>query len=136
MGIHMIDWEQKATVGKKCNRCGRTGLNWDNRFHDKTGKWKLEDHRVSNGDWCNKAPEVMMMRTREECRLCSLCADSSFGLIKSTNPIDMDKHMNLLHPNGEIMTELDYKMSCYMPLVYLNYWTNDPHFSKYQHLLK
>ena len=39
---------------KSCNRCGKRGLTWDQDFHSKTGKWKLENHKTVNGKWCNK----------------------------------------------------------------------------------
>ena len=31
--------------GKTCNRCGKKGLEWDIEFHEKMGKWKLDNHK-------------------------------------------------------------------------------------------
>jgi len=30
---------------KTCNKCHKAGLEWDKDFHEKTGKWRLQDDR-------------------------------------------------------------------------------------------
>ena len=123
----MIDWEQQAQ-GKTCNKCGKNGLTWDKEFHTKTGKWKLENHKREDGKWCNKPPEVTINYDHQ---LCELCSGTSFGLIHSKKPEDLEEHTKMWHPNGEPMTELDFKMHHGMPKFYLKYWVNDPHYHKY-----
>jgi len=131
----MLDWEQQ-NKGKTCLRCGKGGLTWDKEFHTKTGKWKLENHKRDDGKWCNKPPEIMMVRTIDECQFCPLCAGSSFGLIKSKNPKDLELHMTNIHPNGEIKTDLDFRMEMGMHPLFLKYWSNDIHFFKYRHMIE
>lgn len=131
----MIDWEQQAQ-GKTCTRCGKKGLNWDKDFHSKTGKWKLDNHKRDDGKWCNKPPETLLSASKEDCQLCPLCGSSNFGLIKSRDPEDLKAHLNMWHPNGESMTDLDFKMHSGMPVVYLKYWAHDPHYYKYKDLIK
>lgn len=118
---------------KSCNRCGKTGLGWDNEFYKKTGKWKLDNHRRQDGKWCNKPYEVELVK-KESITLCELCSGTSFGFC--TSPEKYEYHMKTMHPTDERLTELDYKIMVGMPRVYLKYWSHDPHFFKYQHLLK
>jgi hypothetical protein len=131
----MIDWEQQAQ-GKTCTRCGKKGLGWDKTFHDRTGKWKLENHRREDGKWCNKPPEEMMSLSKEQMQLCPLCDGSNFGLLRSNSQEALKSHLDMWHPEGESMTDLDFKMHNGMPVFYLKYWTHDPHYYKYKHLDK
>ena len=64
---------------KVCNRCGYKGLDWDQDFHKKTGKWKLGNHKRPDGKWCNKPSAVTMMRKKHEVELCPYCKESNFG---------------------------------------------------------
>lgn len=131
----MIDWEQQAQ-GKTCMRCGKKGLTWDKDFHKQSGKWKLENHKRDDGKWCNKPPEVLRIRSKEEMILCPYCESSSFGLFKKEEEFKLQAHIKSYHPNGEILTDLDYKMMVGFPVGLLRYWTSDASFYKYQHLLK
>ncbi|MBC8430148.1 MAG: hypothetical protein H8D92_01990 [Pelagibacteraceae bacterium] len=110
---------------KTCKKCKKSGLGWDKKFHDLTGKWKLESHRRVDGKWCNKPPEKMFSKAR--CILCKLCNDSSFGLCRS--PEDLEIHKRAYHKFNERLTDLDYKMmhSNLSQSTLLN-WKSDPHF--------
>ena len=37
---------------KTCNKCGVKELNWNRKYHEETGKWKLQDHKHKEGEWC------------------------------------------------------------------------------------
>jgi len=122
-----------SSEGKTCNRCNKKGLSWDKEFYKKTGKWKLENHKRADGKWCNKPPEIMMIKTRNECQLCPYCEGSSFGLIRSADPEDLKRHIQTNHKDGLIKTDLDYKMQGGMPRFYVKFWSNDFHYQRYKH---
>ena len=112
---------------KKCNRCGKRGLGWDLEFHKKMGKWKLENHKV-NGKWCNK-PQEKLMATKTDYDLCELCSESNFGKVRKE---DKAEHLRKYHPNGEMLTDLDYiheHQSAYTTKIF---WKHDSHYYKYK----
>ena len=114
---------------KTCNRCGRKGLNWDYDFKNRTGKWKLENHKV-DGKWCNKPTEASMIRKKHEVVMCELCIDSNFGLC---TPETIEDHHRKYHPNNKPLTNLDYMvMVGGIPKYLLHYWKDDPHYSMYE----
>lgn len=118
---------------KKCNRCGKGGLEWNKPYFEKSGKWRLQDHKNVKGEWCvrnNGSFEKTKIRTKKEVILCELCSESSFGLCK--NEEDFRIHMEKFHPNGEIMTDLDY-IAKFMTKhsIKTGFWQNDKHYSKY-----
>ena len=113
---------------KVCNRCGKKGLGWDITFHQKTGKWKLENHKTVNGKWCNKPKETLMGR-KSDYDLCELCSESNYGKVRKE---DKAEHLRKYHPNGEMLTELDWIMSLNKPSNYwVKYWKSDKHYHKY-----
>ena len=115
-------------TGKTCNRCGKTGLEWDIKFHSKMGKWKLENHK-HNGVWCNKPKEILMIE-KTDYEFCPLCNDSVFGKCKKEN---LPEHLKVYHPNGEVLTDLDWKIKMNKSSNYwLKYWTSDKHYYKYK----
>lgn len=116
---------------KTCNRCGTMNLEWDMPYHETTGKWKLTQHKNKYGKWCGKVPEKVMfkMLTIDDVTLCELCSNSFGGLCKSKSAYE--KHLKLWHPNGEILTDLDYKMVMGLSKHNLKYWKHDLHYSKY-----
>ncbi len=120
---------------KVCNRCGKKGLGWDVPFHQKTGKWKLENHKTNEGVWCNKPTEVSMMRKKHEVTLCQLCSDSNFGLLEK-NQDAIKKHMDMFHKDGRTMTTLDYSMMMGMRPYLLKFYRDDPSYHRYKHLDK
>lgn len=114
---------------KQCNRCGKRGLDWDQDFHRKTGKWKLDNHKTISNVWCNKPPEKQLLDPVNILR-CELCSGSNFGYINLNNS-NLEDHLKLMHPNGEALTELDYKIKFGLPKSYLRFWKSDPHYSNY-----
>ena len=113
---------------KTCNRCGKRGLDWDLEFHKKMGKWKLDNHKV-NGKWCNK-PQEKLMASKTDYDLCELCSESNYGKCKKE---DKEEHLRKYHPNGEILTELDWIMKMNTSSNYwLKFWKNDKHYYKYE----
>jgi len=115
--------------GKTCNRCGKRGLDWDLEFHKKMGKWKLENHKTVNGKWCNKPKEILMGR-KSDYDLCELCSESNFGKLRKESK---SEHLRIYHPNGEMLTELDWRCMMVKPASYwLKYWTHDKHYYKYK----
>lgn len=117
---------------KVCNRCGYKGLDWDQDFHKKTGKWKLGNHKRPDGKWCNKPSAVTMMRKKHEVELCPYCKESNFGLCnKDTDELEL--HIKAYHPNKEILTNLDYiMMHGKLSENALKNWKSDSHYSKYE----
>ena len=118
-------------MSKKCNRCGKNGLDWNKDHFNKTGKWQLMDHRKKDGEWCinnnHKKPKETKL-TKKDFTMCSLCTDSNFGKCLTK---DYDEHKRKFHPNNEVLTNLDYiheNMSAY---TIKRYWKHDPHYSKY-----
>ena len=112
---------------KTCNRCGKKGLDWDLEFHKKMDKWKLENHKTSNGKWCNKPKETLMGK-KTDYYICELCSESNFGNVRIE---DKAEHIRKYHPNGEILTDLDYiheHQSAYTTKIF---WKDDPHYYKY-----
>lgn len=128
---------------KVCNRCGKKGLGWDLSFHQKMGKWKLENHKREDGKWCNKPPEIIAAKKWDFIK-CDLClGNSGYCLTEEAhkrNPqwhyISLEEHKKLWHDNGRTMSELDFKMEMGMHTMYLKYWTSDPNFHRYEHLYK
>lgn len=113
---------------KTCNKCKKNNLGWDLDFHKRTKKWKLEDHRRGDGKWCNKAPEIRKMRTKKDLVLCELCMDSNFGLCLKDK---LEEHIEMFHPNGEILTDLDYKLMWGLPKHHIQFWKKDKHYLKH-----
>tara|TARA_B100001142_G_C13695398_1_gene407632 strand:+ start:140 stop:499 length:360 start_codon:yes stop_codon:yes gene_type:complete len=112
---------------KTCNRCGKKGLDWDLEFHKKMDKWKLENHKTVNGKWCNKPKETLMGK-KTDYYICELCSESNFGNVRIE---DKEEHIKRYHPNGEMLTDLDYiheHQSAYTTKVF---WKHDPHYYKY-----
>ena len=112
---------------KTCNRCHKKGLGWDLEFHKKMGKWKLENHRV-NGKWCNK-PRENLTAKKSDYDLCELCSESSFGNVRSE---DKEEHLRKYHPNGEMLTDLDFIAEFQTQYTTDRFWKHDPHYDKYK----
>lgn len=117
---------------KVCNKCKAVGLGWDKEFHEKYGKWKLEDHKTKTGSWCNK----MMSKNRFASSLpaveifpCAYCLARGHMF---TTQEELEDHVYEDHPNGEEMTALD-EQAKYDKSVYwmVPGWVHDKHFYKY-----
>ena len=119
-------------MGKTCNKCGTKNLDWNKKNYELTGKWKLQDHRDKEGQWCVKAkkPEYKIA-TKENVILCEYCRESNFGLCRTKE--DYEHHVRAYHPNKEILTTLDYMfISCGLKGVDLENWISDSHYEKYK----
>ena len=93
-----------TTVSKKCNRCGKNGLDWNKEHFDKTGKWNLMDHKKKDGEWCvrnNFVKSKEEKSTKKDYTICPLCSESDFGYCLNTEYVE---HMEKHHPNGETRT--------------------------------
>jgi hypothetical protein len=112
---------------KSCNRCGKRGLTWDQDFHRKTGKWKLENHKTVTGKWCNKPKEVTMGR-KSDYYVCELCSETNFGKVRIE---EKGEHIKMFHPNNEKLSELDYINENMTAYTIKRYWKHDPHYEKY-----
>ena len=119
-------------MGKTCNKCGAKNLEWNKKSYELTGKWKLQDHKNKEGQWCVRAkkPELQITR-KENIILCEYCSESNFGLCKGKE--DYIAHVYAYHPNKEILTNLDY-MYQHSKLIGVNIenWKSDSHWKKYQ----
>tara|TARA_R110002020_G_scaffold233_4_gene1226 strand:- start:10818 stop:11189 length:372 start_codon:yes stop_codon:yes gene_type:complete len=116
-------------MNKICRKCGTGRLDWNKKHHDKTGKWKLNDHKTKEGKWCirnNTQPE----KKTHTVILCEYCKESNFGLCRSEE--DYKAHVNAYHPKKEILTNLDYMcMHCGLKGVNLENWKSDLHYKNY-----
>ena len=119
-------------MNKICNKCGTRNLGWNKRHHEKTGKWKLDDHRNKKGEWCIKNNVIERITTPEKkIILCEYCSESNFGLCRGEK--DFQAHINAYHPNQEILTNLDYMYQhCKLIGVNLDNWKSDLHYEKYK----
>ena len=117
------------TVSKKCNRCGKSGLEWNKDHHDKTGKWQLMDHKKKDGEWCVRNNFVKQKETKIDVRLCELCSETNFG--KCIGEEGLNEHKTKFHPNGETLSELDYIHEHLSAYTLKRYWKHDPHYEKY-----
>lgn len=118
-------------MSKTCNKCGKGNLGWNKKYHDKTGKWKLDDHKNKEGEWCirNNNEKKSYITNKKDVIICEYCKDSSFGLCRSKK--DYEAHVKAYHPNHEILTDLDYKMkhSGKVNKNVLKNWKSDAHYS-------
>ena len=82
---------------KICNICGATGLNWDQEFRLKTGRWKLMDHKnPKSGAKCSKVSSIgQFWGDMKKCQYCP------FKYNKVKNEIYIS-HLRSFHPNGEV----------------------------------
>ena len=117
---------------KSCNRCGKRGLTWDQEFHRKTGKWKLENHKTVTGKWCNKPKEITMGR-KSDYDFCELCSESKMGKCRVG---EKEEHIKKYHPDGRTMSTLDWNMYMGMNPMYLKYYRSDVNYHRYKHLDK
>ena len=118
-------------MDKTCNKCGMKGLSWDKESHDKTGRWKLMDHKNKDGDWCSKNNNKKQNH-QEDHMLCDLCEETSFGLCRTEERYKI--HKKVYHPNNEVLTELDWKMKMNHNSKPHDNWSFDPHYHKYKNL--
>tara|TARA_R110002012_G_scaffold237867_3_gene411602 strand:+ start:194 stop:568 length:375 start_codon:yes stop_codon:yes gene_type:complete len=122
-------------MSKICNKCGVKELNWNKKYHEKTGKWKLQDHKNKEGEWCIRNVEKKStIATKEGIILCEYCKESNFGLCR--NKEDYKNHINAYHPKKQILTNLDY-MYQHSNLSGVNIinWKSDSHYERYKKLL-
>lgn len=116
---------------KTCNKCGRKVVGWNKPYFEKSGKWRLVDHKTIDGKWCirnNIVEQKEKKITKKDFTICPLCTDSNFGKCLTK---EYDEHKRKFHPNNEVLTNLDYiheNMSAY---TIKRYWKHDPHYSKY-----
>ena len=116
-------------MSKKCNRCGKNGLDWNKNHFDKTGKWQLMDHRKKDGEWCVNNDHRKPKESKRDVRLCELCSETSFGLCVGEE--GLKKHKEKFHPNGEVLSELDYIHENLSAYTLKRFWKHDPHYEKY-----
>ena len=93
-----------AMTGKTCRKCGKVNLEWDMEYNKEYSKWKLQSHKAYDGKWC-VAPIVKKM-TKRDYKHCPLCPPG-FGWLSVKD--SMDDHTKQWHPNGEILTDNDFK---------------------------
>ncbi len=114
-------------MSKTCKRCGAMNLEWDRVYHDATGKWKLMEHKNKSGKWCGKVKQEVLSKV--DAILCDLCSETSFGLCRSQE--GYEQHLKKYHPNGEVLSELDYTHEFMSHYTLKTFWKHDPHYSKY-----
>ena len=121
-------------MGKTCNKCGKKELEWNRKHHERTGKWKLEDHKDKQGEWCTKSDMIKKnnIASKKDVILCEYCKDSNFGLCRSKK--DYEAHVKSYHPKKEILTNLDYMMmhSGKVNKEVLKNWKSDAHYSHWE----
>jgi len=118
-----------TTVSKKCNRCGKGGLDWNREYFEKKGKWQLMDHKKKDGEWCVRNNYVKQKETKRDIRLCELCSETSFGMCVGEQ--GLKEHKEKFHPNGEVLSELDYIAAHQSKFTTKKFWKHDPHYEKY-----
>ena len=93
-------------VGEKvCNKCGKKNLGWDYDFNKKTKKWKLENHKRTDGKWCNKPPENKWSKIKKtDIYKCKLCVGNSGWLVTD--------EAHIKHPEWHY-TSLDYHLETF-----------------------
>jgi len=105
------------TGTKTCNKCKHKNLGWDYDFNKKTGKWKLENHKRSDGKWCNKPPENKFYKGKKEDYVkCELClgnsghcyVDDFFDRHPEIHGHTISEHKAQWHPNGELLDDIDF----------------------------
>lgn len=125
-------------MGKTCNKCGKKELEWNKKHHERTGKWKLEDHKNKEGEWCvrNDVKSKSYIASKKDIILCEYCKDSNFGLCRSKE--DYIAHVKAYHPNREILTNLDYMMqhNGKMDRATLKNWKSDAHYSHWNKFIR
>ena len=112
---------------KTCNRCGTQNLEWDMHYHEVTGKWKLLEHKTSKGKVCGRVKQEVMSKV--DAILCELCSDSGFGMCRGKEAYN--EHLDKFHPNGEILTYLDYVHEHLSAYTIKKFWKNDTHYDRY-----
>ena len=112
---------------KTCNRCGTKNLQWDMHYHEITGKWKLLEHKTSKGKVCGRVKQEVLSKVTAI--LCDLCSETPFGLCRSQE--EYEQHLKKYHPNGEVLSELDYIHENMSKYTIKRYWKHDPHYDKY-----
>lgn len=88
---------------KTCKKCGRKVVGWNKPYFEKSGKWRLVDHKTIDGVWCirnNIVEQKEKKITKKDCILCPLCSETNFGLCRSKE--DFERHTKMYHPNGEV----------------------------------
>lgn len=97
-------------MSKKCNRCHKNGLDWNKEYFDRSGKWKLMDHRKQDGEWCVKNNFVKSKEsksTKKDYTICPLCEESNFGYCRNS---EYEEHKIKHHPNNEPRDNTYYQM--------------------------
>jgi hypothetical protein len=95
---------------KTCNKCGKKGLFWNREYFEKNGKWKLNDHRNKDNEWCirnNTIIKEIIKITKKDYIHCEFCGDSDFGWLRKEN---YKEHIKIHHPNGEIRNNSYYQV--------------------------
>ena len=104
---------------KTCNRCGRKVDGWNKPFFEKTGKWKLVDHKTKDGDWCirNNFVEKKYDKIKKsdfvKCELClgnsgHCYVDDFFERHPHIAGHTLKEHKEQWHPNNEILDDYDF----------------------------
>ena len=107
-----------TTVSKKCNRCGKGGLDWNREYFEKKGKWQLMDHKKKDGEWCVRNNYVKQEKEKI----------TNFGYLLNS---EYEEHKKKFHPNGEILTDLNYIHKHQSAYTTKKFWKHDPHYEKY-----
>ena len=97
-------------MSKKCNRCHKGGLDWNKEYFEKSGKWKLMDHKKQDGEWCVKNNFVKSKEsksTKKDYTICPLCTGAYFGYCMNN---EYEKHKRIHHPNNETRDDEYYQM--------------------------
>ena len=115
---------------KTCNKCGKKDLSWNVSWHQHSGKWQLINHKNKDGEWCvnNSLKPKENKLTKKDFTVCPLCTDSNFGYCLNK---DYEEHKKRFHPNGEVLTNLDYMHEHQSAYTTKRFWKHDPHYSKF-----
>lgn len=91
---------------KTCNKCGKTGLGWNQEFHKEEGRWILDYHQDRGGRWCSKKKTVWINLLKGDIKQCELCSGTNMGWLLTEeahlkNPnfhyISIKEHNRMFH---------------------------------------
>ena len=92
---------------KTCNKCGKTGLDWNQEYHKDEGRWILDYHQDDKGRWCSKKKKKWVNIVKTDIKRCKVCVDSdSIGWLLTEeahikNPewtyVSEKEHLRVIH---------------------------------------
>lgn len=91
---------------KTCNKCGKTGLGWNQEYHKEEGKWMLDYHQDDKGRWCIKRQKKWSKMLKTDIEQCELCIGKNQGWLLTEqahiknpnwNYISKEDHLRIMH---------------------------------------